>query len=309
MRILVAGAGVTGLTCATTLAERGHEVHVVARDLPLETTSAVAAAWWYPHLAMPYDRVTRWARRTYEVLAGLSDSVDSVRMRRSYEVFGSRQPDPWWVDAVPGLDRMTDLPPGYVDGWSFDSPVAETDRYLPYLRGRLEAAGATLTRMALPALPSGADAVVNAAGLANRALVGDLDLYPVRGQVVRVASCGVEQVWLDQGGPDGPTYVVPRAHDVVVGGTQETGRWARDPDPGTAERILRRAGELVPELRDAAVLGHRVGLRPARPEVRLELERRPGASPVVHCYGHGGAGVTLSWGCAEEVADLVESTD
>ena len=52
----------------------------------------------------------------------------------------------------------------------------------------------------------------------------------------------------------------------------------------------------------AEVVAHRVGLRPARPSVRLEAEGR-----VVHNYGHGGAGVTLSWGCAEEVRDLVAS--
>jgi D-amino-acid oxidase len=47
-------------------------------------------------------------------------------------------------------------------------------------------------------------------------------------------------------------------------------------------------------------VGHRVGLRPVRPAVRLEREGR-----VIHCYGQGGAGVTLSWGCAEEVRELV----
>jgi len=61
----------------------------------------------------------------------------------------------------------------------------------------------------------------------------------------------------------------------------------------------------VPELAGARVLGQRAALRPARDRVRLELERRSGMAPVVHCYGHGGAGVTLSWGCADEVASLV----
>ncbi|MEP7092240.1 MAG: FAD-dependent oxidoreductase, partial [Nocardioidaceae bacterium] len=76
------------------------------------------------------------------------------------------------------------------------------------------------------------------------------------------------------------------------------------PDPDVAELVLERAIELVPELAQAGVLGHKVGLRPVRPEVRLEAEQRDGTR-VVHCYGHGGAGVTLSWGCADEVTGLV----
>ena len=72
--------------------------------------------------------------------------------------------------------------------------------------------------------------------------------------------------------------------------------------------MLDRAVALVPGLRGAEVLGHRVGLRPARPAVRLEsvphYDGEPGG--VVHCYGHGGAGVTLSWGCADDVLAAVE---
>jgi D-amino-acid oxidase len=74
-----------------------------------------------------------------------------------------------------------------------------------------------------------------------------------------------------------------------------------------AVRILARAIDLVPELAGARVLGHRVGLRPARPAVRLEVAVERGGARVVHCYGHGGAGVTLSWGCADEVVALVAS--
>ena len=80
-----------------------------------------------------------------------------------------------------------------------------------------------------------------------------------------------------------------------------TGDWSRTPSPGDGDRDP-GAGRtrLVPALAGAEVVAHRVGLRPVRPEVRLEVEGR-----VVHCYGQGGAGVTLSWGCADEVAGLV----
>jgi len=88
----------------------------------------------------------------------------------------------------------------------------------------------------------------------------------------------------------------------VVGGTDDEGEWERRADPDVARQILARAVELVPDLARAGVLGHRVGLRPVRSEVRLER-----VADVVHCYGHGGAGVTLSWGCAADVAALVLS--
>lgn len=309
MRILVVGAGVIGLTCAVRLAEADHDVHVIARDLPLETTSAIAAAWWYPYLALPYDRVGTWSARTFETFSELAGDLDCVQMRSSRELLREKTPDPWWINAVPELRRLHDLPTGYLDGWGFDGPVIEMDRYLPYLANRLEAAGGSITRMALSRLPDGADAVVNAAGLANRALVGDHSLYPVRGQVVRVAQCGVEEVWLADTAPDGPTYIVPRTRDVIVGGTEQRGDWNGDPDPATARRIIERASALVPALRTAEILAHRVGLRPARTQVRLETVRRVDASPVVHCYGHGGAGVTLSWGCADEVFQHVEALE
>jgi D-amino-acid oxidase len=145
--------------------------------------------------------------------------------------------------------------------------------------------------------------VVNAAGLGARLTADDPSVLPVRGQVVYVEQVGLDRWWLDD---RGPTYVVPRSRDIVVGGTDEEGDWSRTPDPDTAQRILGRATELVPVLKGARVLRHKVGLRPARASVRLEEERMLTGKRVVHCYGHGGAGVTLSWGCADEVAALVD---
>jgi D-amino-acid oxidase len=297
-RVVVVGAGVVGLSCALRLLEAGHRVDVLARDLPLETTSSVAAALWYPYLALPQDRVTAWGRATYAELARLAGTEGSgVTMRRGTEVLAEPTPDPWWVAAVPDLERIAPPAP-YADGWSFVAPVVEMPRYLTWLAARIEEAGGTVTRMALPPLPEG-PLVVNCAGLGARGLAADPSVTPVRGQVVVVEQVGLEEWWLAE---DGPTYVIPRSRDIVLGGTDDAGEWDRRPAPEVAADIVRRANALVPALTGARVLRQRVGLRPARPAVRLER-----AGDVIHCYGHGGAGVTLSWGCADEVASLART--
>jgi D-amino-acid oxidase len=295
-RMIVVGAGVVGLTCAVRLLESGHRVDVLARDLPLETTSAVAAAIWYPYRALPQDRVTAWSGASYAEFVGLAGEPGTgVRMVTGTEVFAERQADPWWRAAVPSLDRETSLPPGYRDGWTFVTPVVEMPTYLRWLQGKVEELGGTVTRMNLSALPAG-ELVVNCAGLGARLLGADRSVVPVRGQVLYVEQVGLDRWWLDSAAP---TYVVPREKDIVVGGTDEEGEWSRTPSPEVAEAIRARAVRLVPELEGARVLRHKVGLRPVRPAVRVERE-----GDVVHCYGHGGAGVTLSWGSADEVVAL-----
>jgi D-amino-acid oxidase len=145
---------------------------------------------------------------------------------------------------------------------------------------------------------------VLAAGLRSGPLLGDDTGVPVQGQVVRLADPGLRGWVLDEDDPAGLTYVVPRGHDVVCGGTAVEGATGTDPDPAVEAAVLARVHALVPELRGAPVRSRAVGLRPGRPTVRLErLEL--GGRPLVPCYGHGGAGVTLSWGCAADVVALV----
>ena len=193
------------------------------------------------------------------------------------------------------------------DGWTFPAPVVDMPVYLAWLRSGLAAAGVDLIIRRVTNLDdelTNCDVVINCTGLGSRDLVGDRLLEPVRGQVVIMTNPGLTSWWLYDASPDELTYVVPRLETVVVGGTAERGSDATIPDPATAAAILARACQLVPALGDATVLGHAVGLRPARAAVRLEREDRSGGV-VVHCYGHGGAGVTLSWGCAAEVAGIV----
>ncbi len=304
------GAGVIGLSCAVRLLEAGHEVDVLARDLPLETTSSVAAALWGPYRAYPFERVTAWSRTTYrelETLSGLEGT--GVRMVQGTELHRTRTPDPWWREAVPALTRVTALGPPYADGWSFAAPVVEMPVYLRWLVARLESLGGTLTRMALSALPDMAEVVVNATGLGARRMADDTSMVPVRGQVVYVEQVGLDRWWLDAGAEGGPVYVVPRSHDIVVGGTDDEGEWDRRPDPDVAKRILERATDLVPEAgpgprpgapgrpaagaaeRPAGGRGHRVG----RPGGALLRARWCRGHPVLGLRRRGrGAGQRVS---------------
>jgi D-amino-acid oxidase len=298
---LVVGAGVTGLSCAIRLREAGVAADVVAREPPDRTTSAVAAALWYPYRAFPRERVAAWSARGFEVLSGLAGVPGAgVRMRWGTELVIGAAEDPWWRGAVPTFGRTA-------EGYRFEAPVADMSVHLPWLVGRLQALGGSLEIAALGSLDEALDrarVVVDCAGLGARELDGDRLLIPVRGQVVYVEQTGVDEWLLDQGDARRLVYVVPRERDVVLGGTAEEGAEDRTPDPAVAVAIRERCVAALPALAGARVLGTAVGLRPARAAVRLEAEPRAGGT-VVHCYGHGGAGVTLAWGCADEVVALV----
>lgn len=311
MDATVIGCGVIGLTTAVRLREAGFDAGIVTAAMPRDTTSGVAAAIWYPYKAYPEDRVLDWGRRTFEVFEGLAGEPGTgVRMREGVELHRGPAPEPWWAAAVPGVRRCAgdELPAGCRDGHAFTVPVVEMPVYLDYLLGRFATSGGVVERRTVRSLEEEAGTcgvLVNCAGLGARELANDEDVAPIRGQVVRVRNPGVERFVLDEENPEGVTYVVPRTEDCILGGTAEEGSWNLEPDPETAAGILRRCAELEPKLAGAEVLEHRVGLRPGRAEVRLEVEALANGVPCVHDYGHGGSGVTLSWGCADEAVRLI----
>jgi D-amino-acid oxidase len=218
---------------------------------------------------------------------------------------------------------------GLSDAYTHLAPMVDTDRYMSWLLEEARKAGCRVLNARVTGLLAeqeealarqyGVDAIVNCTGLGVRELA-DESVYPVRGALIRVRNDGSAMPRITQAhcvSHDGSSadrsfiFIVPRGRDMLVlGGLAEASEWGLDIGLHNYEPVremYRRCLEFLPVLRNAAIDAAepvRVGLRPFR-QGSVRLEGEPGAR-IVHNYGHGGSGVTLSWGCALEVADRVE---
>ena len=323
-RIAIIGAGVSGLTCGVVLAEHGYRTAILAKEIGQQTTSSVAAAVWFPYHVEPAERVIPLALETYQVLldvARFPESGVSIIESRQFLRTGEIEIPDW---AIPlGAQRLSSVATGLrpvwdgaqrggynlKSGFSLRVPLMDTTIYLDYLAARFRKADGEIHPNVrfetLDDVDAEFDLVINCAGIGARELVLDADLEPHRGQVAIVPkSEGLSAAIVCDDEP--LMYAIPRANDCVFGGTNDVSD-NLVADPATTSRIVAEASRVL-NIDKPLVLAERVGLRPFRPSgVRLERDRLRDGRTVIHNYGHGGAGFTLSWGCAREVLELAES--
>ncbi|RMG97983.1 MAG: FAD-binding oxidoreductase [Deltaproteobacteria bacterium] len=305
MRCTILGAGVSGLTTALAMLQAGGAVTVVSDRFTPHTTSDVPAAFFFPYGVEPSATARRWIRVSYRIFARLArDPGTGVRARRAVALVGDRAFVRWLQDAVVGVAAPRAVGPSV--RFEFTSFVVDVRRYLPWLMDRIEALGGRCIRRHVASFDEvDGDVVIDCTGLGARPLARDPTLVPARGQIVRLSAMDIDHVYVDERIPEAPLYIVPRSDDCIVGGTFEPGVSDLRPDPAIRKRLLERASSVVPAVASAQVIEDRVGLRPVRPRPRVELEiLRTNGRPLVHNYGHGGAGITLSWGCAAQARAL-----
>ncbi len=311
-RVAIVGAGVSGLTCGVTFAERGDHTTIFAREIGQQTTSAVAGALWFPYDVEPANKVIPWALETYKTLIELAHHAESgvsiiklLQLSRNEEIQIPEWAFPLGAEPVipRGVEGLLEL---FSSGFSLNVPLMDTTIYLDYLLDRFSAAGGSITTdtafVRLRDVDAKFDLVINCAGIGARELVRDTDLEPHRGQVAIVPE--IEDLSYAIVCDDAPLmYAIPRSNDCLFGGTNE----ASDElavDSTTTARIVAECSRTL-QIKKPNVLAERVGLRPFRKSgVRVERARLSDGRVVVHNYGHGGAGFTLSWGCAETVHQL-----
>ena len=309
MQVTVLGAGVSGLSTGIRLLENGFEVKMMSEKISPNTVSDTAAAWWYPFLAEPIQKTNRWASETFNELLFLKDKkmLGFITMRLGREYLEEKCEPPGWSLELPyfRILNQEEIVKGYSFGWEMEAPVIEMNLYMPWLLSRFEELGGILELKKFNSLEDiPGDFVINCCGLGATKLCDDDDVIPIRGQVIYIQQDPGFGRYDQQ--PDTLTYTIPRRDVTVLGGTAQKGDWDENIRIEDTEQILKKCEALWPELDRTKIVGTAVGLRPSRYEVRLEKEKI-GEKTIIHNYGHGGAGVTLSWGCADEVVKLLRN--
>jgi D-amino-acid oxidase len=312
--VAIIGSGIIGMTTALCLSRAGYRPIVISKDDVSETTSAVAAAFWYPFKAEPMHKVSGWAQQSLSVFREEQHIPDAgVVWHEFSELLAPDAEIPWWHASVDGFrcdEHLTDLPAGRRRACYFNVPVIDTTMDLTYLEKSLRERSVPFERMEIHSIDEVfkiSETVVNCTGLGAVQLMQDFDLHPARGQVVRIKRKPNHRPVIDVTQDPKLAHVTPRIHDTILGGTYENNVSSIEPSQTTTAEIIARCKLILPELGhvpDEEILGVSCGLRPVRSAVRVEGVRVD-KGWLFHNYGHGGAGFTLAWGCAEEICALV----
>ena len=245
-RCAVIGCGAMGLTTARFLQERGWAVTIYAKDLPPNTTSNVAGAVWSAgpdptfsvKFAEVYDRVARQAFRHHESRIGQGYGV---RWIDEYAEATDESVEELEADPLLGLYRVETLgkaehPFPWERVLKWRTLLIETPIFLDRLVQEVRASGGRIVTQefqdAASVLALEEDVIFNCTGIGARALFGDKELIPVKGQYT---------ILKPQAEVDYITLAIPREDGILIGGIAQFGEWSLEPDRDAERRYMERA--------------------------------------------------------------------
>jgi D-amino-acid oxidase len=248
----VIGCGAVGLATARLLQDRGFEVAIYAKELPPDTTSNVAAALFgvtslvdAHHTGEVVGRIQQAARFAHRYYQNFVGDRYGVRWIRFFLIGDEPQGQPWDFAITPELYPLAPVKPGdnpfprkYAS--SFPGIFIETNIYLPQMLADFLLRGGKLHVQAFAdrgdVARLAAPLIVNCTGLGAKALFGDDELTPVKGQLtLLLPQPELDYVYLD-GAKD--LYMFPRRDAVILGGSHEHGVSSTGPDETQAARIF-----------------------------------------------------------------------
>lgn len=313
--VLIIGSGVSGLSTALLVAQKGHNVTVWQRENPgtFPRTSLNAWATWWPVMDATDDRLEVWNRNTLSWFTGLADDTDTGIVMRQIFSLQREMSEPWY-DGKYDCFRYAELGEiarQYEGAFVMDTaPVIDPGKYLPWLYRQAKAEGVVFKKRVVKQLagtPEEFDVVINCAGLDARELADDRTVFAARLQVLRIAHNGFDKAVFDD---SGPTAIVPHEDHIRIGAVYEERIESLTPDESLNEDILDRVRAMVPGFQ-VEVSDIRSTTRVLRPEregyhIRVEKDELPDGRLLIHNYGHDGMGYGSTYGIAEEIAGYIE---
>ncbi len=308
--VTVVGSGIIGLSSAIILQENGFKVTIISREDLDKTLSSKVGAVWFPFEIHPKEKANRWANLSYERYQLEAKHENGVSFIPFMTAYNSESNTEWTQTLPEGAVRKaktSELPKGVKMAFISKVPLAEPPLYLPYLFKLFIQNGGSFKKhdiKDLDELSSLDSLVVNCTGLGAKKLCEDDELYPMRGQILRCKKIDIP-CFADSTRKGALSYNLVRSEDCILGGTDYINDWNENPDEVDTQLILQRLKDVGLTSETPEILEEVVGLRPVRSEVRFEFDS---AHPnVFHNYGHGGAGFTVAWGCAIELAEIIKN--
>ncbi|MES1908356.1 MAG: hypothetical protein MHM6MM_001311 [Cercozoa sp. M6MM] len=250
-KVLVIGGGCAGLGTAVTLASRGVPTVLVSDEFSPLTTSDVSAGFWEPIMvkecgadAAALERTRRWSGTTFdfltEVMHAFGTPASGCSLCSGFELLKEKNAKPhFYSDLAIGFRSLSDrdiarITNGndYGTAFAWTTVMCDQRMYLPFLLRHFVALGGEVQQRRVSSLLEETQqyaAVVNCTGLGATDLdVGESNMLPTRGQVVKRKNRGVSHFWMTDDGPGGHcVYVLPRPDSTVVtGGTFQAGALA-----------------------------------------------------------------------------------
>ncbi|XP_033108482.1 D-aspartate oxidase-like isoform X3 [Anneissia japonica] len=321
VKVVIVGGGINGFSCGVNILESlpNVEATIVSELFTPDTTGDKAAGLCLPLGVSdtPIELIAKWTKATLEFCRSLANTGEAATagvFPHSGFYLGdatcSNLKDIFLTHQTLSKDEIRKIMPSNKSESAFITTyVLEGKLFLAWLTQRfLKYRGKTERRkvMSLSEFVGKYDVIINCAGLGSKELVSDSEVYPVRGQVIKVKAPFVKHFYIDM---SEMTYIIPTSEVVTIGGTYQKGNYDEEVDMLTKKKLMEEACQLVPSLKNSEFIEDWVGFRPGRTRLRLEKEMMQfngKTIPVIHNYGHSGAGLTLCWGCATDVVELLK---
>lgn len=324
----VLGSGIIGMAVANLLLEKYPTASVtIYTDDASDIVTYVACAQFYPiwlgdHLPKNYDRILRkWFLSSKKIFIRHAEEDLAIVRRQNYELFEQKPETPaYFKDVLTDFHEgpNPNLPQPYTYYYSFETLIINPLEYLPQIRERFLSAGGQIVQKHIIditdilSLPE--PVIFNCLGMGACTVFEDTTMKPVKGFSLRLPPIAGLTCVISAG----DFIVAPRKNDVLIGAPYMEKWTSTKPTKKEIKNLLANINNLVelPGLQmgvdKAALAEHnilevRAGFRPVRDTgPRVEKEHIVNKT-IIHNYGHGGNGVILSWGTAEEAIGLLDT--